>query len=445
MRVLLYLSFGVALLCLVVFADRKGKKHDHKDDHEKKGDDHDPDHHRDNKQRSLADKILSVDKRKVGNKKLAFGLFSKVAADRPNENVVISPVSISTSLAFPSLGADGTTKDQITKGITMSETPKTKINHGFQNLQTTLNDENRELHLHSGNRLFVSRALKIKENFLNKAKNFGSEVFTVNLEENEGAKKQINDYVEKNTNGKIVDVLSNADKDAANIFVNFIYVRGQWEKPFDEKFTKEEDFLVNKDLAAKVPFMSQTGFYKVAELDEATVVSVPYKGNASALFILPKEGKMKEVESRQEDILTKYRSHCHRESIQLSIPKFSIDSTIDPEKPLHKLGIKTAFTDAADYSGKVEKVHHRVQITVDEEGTEAAGTAVLKDIPTEAQRKAKINVDEKKTEATEVDLLEAVPMKPPPPIALNRPFLLSIFDEKNKNILFRGKVVNPEK
>lgn len=425
MRVLLYLGFSVALLWLVVFADHEGKKDDHNHDHEKKGDHHDHDHHHDNEHHSHANKIMSVSKIKGGNKNFAFDLFSKVVADHPEENVVFSPVSISLSLAFLSLGAEGTTNDQMVKGMgfNMSETPKKEMDDGFHSLQEMLNDNNRDLHLDSGIGLFVSQAWKIKDEFLNKAKNLGSEAFTVNFEENEEAKKQINDYVEKNTNGKIVDVLSTVNKDAALIFVNFIYFRGKWEKPFDEKFTKEGDFHVNKDLTVKVPFMSRTGFYKVAVLDEASVISVPYKGNASALFILPKEGKMKEVESHLEDVLRKYKSHCHSDLVDLSIPKFTVAGDVDLKQVLPKMGIVDLFSNSADLSGitgapdlKISQAVHKAKISVDEKGTEAAGATVM----------------------------EAVPMRLPLQISLSHPFSYLIYDHETRSVLFMGKVVNPK-
>ncbi|XP_077321258.1 alpha-1-antiproteinase-like [Lithobates pipiens] len=197
----------------------------------------------------------------------------------------------------------------------------------------------------------------------------------------------------------------------------------KWEKPFNEKFTTEGDFHINKNLTVKVPFMSKTGFYKGAVLDEATLVSVPYKGNASALFILPKEGKMKAVELHKADIVKKFKSHCHTDLVDLRIPKFTIAGEVDLKQVLPKMGIVEIFSNTADFSGitkdqslKISQAVHKVKINVDEMGTEAAGATVM----------------------------EAVPMRLPMQMNYDHPFLYSIYDHETKTILFLGKVVNPK-
>ncbi|CAI9609335.1 unnamed protein product [Staurois parvus] len=417
MRVLLYLGFSLLLLCLTVFADHEGKKHDHEDDHEKK-DDHDHKHH------DHAERILPIQKVQAGNKKFAFDLYGKVATDHPEKNIAMSPISISVAMVFLSLGAKDKTHDQIVEGIrfNISEISETEMNDGFHDLQEKLNADDREVHLNSGNGLFVSEVCKVNDDFLNKAKNLRSGVSTVNFEENEEVKKQINSYVEKNTNGKIVDVLSSVDKDAALVLVNFIYFNGTWEKPFDEKFTKEGDFHVNKDLTVKVPFMSQTGYYMTGALDEADIVSVPYKGNASMLFIQPKDGQMKGVESHLTDVLKKFQTRLYKDLVDLRIPKFDISGDIDLKQVLPKLGIVDMFSNEANLSG-------------------ITGTPNLK--ISQALHKAKINVHEKGTEAAGATVMEAIPMRLPTQITLNYPFVFIIFDHDLKTILFMGKVVNP--
>ncbi|XP_040188054.1 alpha-1-antiproteinase F-like isoform X1 [Rana temporaria] len=449
MRVLLFLGLSVALLYSMVFADHhegEGKKSGDKDDHENKGDHHHHHHgHRHHGHRHhgrhhgrhhhghhhrhhhRGNETLACHKLAISNSNFAFDLYRQVAADHPSENIVLSPVSISVALAFLSLGANGETHDQILKGIgfNTSETPKKDIHDGFHHLLEVFNDEDSEFQLDSGNGLFLSQKWKFLDAFLENAKNiYESEAFNVDFSNSEEAKKQINSYVEKETNGKIVDVLSSVDTDAAFVLVNFIYFRGQWENPFDGQFTQEGDFHVNKDKTVKVPFLSRTGYYKVASSDDATIVALPYKGNASALFILPNEGKLEEVEANWKGLVKKFKRSNSEDLVDLSIPKFDISGSFDLKELLPKFGIVDVFSDSADLSGitgapdlKVSKAVHKAKINVDEKGTEAAGATVL----------------------------EAVPMRLPLQITLNRPFLLSIYNHETRSILFMAKVVDPAK
>ncbi|XP_018414905.1 PREDICTED: alpha-1-antitrypsin-like [Nanorana parkeri] len=426
MKVLLYLGFSAALLCSMVYADHEGKKHDHKDEHDNKGDHQHHDHHHGppDKHHHHADKSLSCHKLADSNSKFAYDLYRQIAADHPEENVVLSPVCISTALAFMSLGTMGNTHDQIIEGIgfNISEIPEKEMQEGFHHLMEMLNDDDRELHLHSGNGLFVSQSWKILDEFLQSALKLKLEAFSINFEENEEAKKQTNSYVEKKTNGKIVDMMSSVNKDAVFVLASFIYFRAKWEKPFESQLTKENDFHVNKNLTVKVPFMSRTGNYKTAILDEATVVSVPYKGNASALFILPKEGKMKEVESNLRDTVKKYKKSSHMEFVDLRIPKFSVSGSLDLKELLPKFGIVDLFSNSADLSGitgapnlKISQARHNAKINVDEKGTEAAGATVM----------------------------EGIPMRLPLVVELDHPFTFVVYDHNTKTTLFMGKVVNP--
>ena len=71
-----------------------------------------------------------------------------------------------------------------------------------------------------------------------------------------------------------------------------------WENPFNRDNTKDADFFVDVQTTVKVPTMHRDGLFKTYyDQDLACeVVQLLYKGNASALFILPDPGKLKQVE-----------------------------------------------------------------------------------------------------------------------------------------------------
>ncbi|XP_068110831.1 alpha-1-antiproteinase-like [Hyperolius riggenbachi] len=443
MKALLYLGLSVALLYTLVFADSykgPGRSRSHKDDHEKKGGRPHHEHHRRHhdhhhgrhhgrhhrhRHHYYLNETSACHKIAPGNAKFAFEFFKELAADHPSENIVFSPVSISTALALLSLGAKTNTHNQIIEGIgfNTSETPEKDIKEGFHHLQHMLNDDESELSLESGNGLFISKTWTILDQFIEEAKNvYDSETFSVDFQDNEEAKKLINTYVEEKTGGMIPEVLSSVAKNAALVLVNFIYFKGNWESPFEEKWTEEDDFHVSDTETVKVPFMWKSDSFKMANLKDATVVSLPYTGNASALFILPSEGKLQEVEANLKDIVKKFRKVNWNENVDIFIPKFSVAGSLDLKDTLSKLGITDVFTEEADLSGitglpnlYISKAIHKAKITIDETGTEAAGSTVL----------------------------EAMAMSLPPTVRFNRPFIFTIYSHSTRSFLFLAKIANP--
>ncbi|XP_071972368.1 alpha-1-antitrypsin-like [Engystomops pustulosus] len=440
MRVFVF--FGVTLLFVLAFADHhKGHNKDNKDDHHDHKDDHDDHDHHDHKDEKSKtgehhDKMhhhhhnesLPCHKIAPYNSKFAFDLYRQVALDHPSENIVFSPVSISTAFAFLSLGAKAQTHKQIIEALSFntSEISEEDIHKGFHHLLHLLNDVDRELKLSGGNALFISKEHKILQTFLDEAKTrYHSEAFSTDFKNTEEAKKQINSYVEKNTQGKIADLLDSIDQDAIFVLINYIYFKAKWENPFNSEWTKEGDFHVNENTTVKASFMSRTGMYNVAFNDDATVISIPYKGGANALFILPNEGKLSEVENNfNTEKIKIWKKSMHKRLVDLLLPKFSISGTINLKETLTKMGLVDVFSNTADLSG----------ITGD------ADSKISKAI-----HKAAISVNEKGTEAAAVTALEIIPMMLPPRINFSRPFIISVYDHKSKSILFNGRIVNPQK
>lgn len=315
-----------------------------------------------------------------------------------------------------------------------------------------------DIQLPAGNAIFLHNLLTFLKNFQDDEQNdCHAKIMKVNFRSPKETEKKINEYVKNKTEGKIKDVLKDLSKDTKVVLINHAVFKGEWQEPFDPDNTKVEKFFVDEKTTVDVPLMHLTGrfnTYRDTDLP-CTVVELPYKDNVSMIIAMAEPGRIHEVEQgMSSETIQRWKTSTTETSIQLSIPKSSIDSTIDTENPLLKLGNKTVFTDSADFSGitnkiglKAGKVLHRVTITVDEKGTEAAEITVLEAVPrrlpTQVHHRAKRSVDEKRTEAAKDAVMEAVSMNLPIQINFNRPFLYSIYDEKR--ILFMGKLVNPKK
>uniref|UniRef100_A0A8D0LC34 Serpin domain-containing protein n=1 Tax=Sphenodon punctatus TaxID=8508 RepID=A0A8D0LC34_SPHPU len=358
-----------------------------------------------------ASKNMTCHKIAPSNANFAFRFYKQIAAEADAKNVFFSPVSISTAFAMLTLGAKSTTQSQIYEGLAfnLTEIEEQEIHEGFHHLIQMFSLSDSEILLNMGNALFIDEKLKLLPKFLDDIKSFyASEGFSSNFTDSAEAEKQINDYIKKKTKGEIVDLVKNLGPDTVMVLVNYILFKAYWEHPFNYENTREEDFFVD----GKTSHLS------------CSVVELPYKGSAKALFILPDEGKMKQVEDALStmEVFPKWKKSLRKRRISLYIPRFSISGTYDIKEIFQRMGVTEVFTDQADLSGitgspelKVSKAIHRAHLNVHENGTEAAATTVL-----------------------EISLYSV-----PPVIKLNRPFLFFIVEETTHSVLFMGKVVNP--
>ena len=109
----------------------------------------------------------------------------------------------------------------------------------------------------------------------------------------------------------------------------------------------------------------------------------------------------------------------------MRFPKAKLETSIVLNKTLNSMGIKTAFTSAADFKAIAEmgplvldQVKQKCFVEISEKGTEAAAVTVAQ------------------VKLTSVRPTSYVTM------TVNRPYLFFIVDTQNSNIMFAGRVMN---
>ncbi|NXT48538.1 A1AT protein, partial [Pluvianellus socialis] len=366
------------------------------------------------------------------NADFAFRFYKQVREEVGNKNIFFSPLSISTAFAMLSLGARSNTLNQLHKGLAfnLTEMEEQEIHEGFQRVLQLLNDPHREVQLSMGNALFIDDRLKLLQKFLDDVTNFYySEAISSNFQNSPEALKEINNYIETKTHGKIVGLLKSLDPETVMVLINYIFFKGYWEKPFNNLNTRDDDFLLDAKNSVKVKMMHQSKAFNIHRDEKMScwIVEIPYKGNAAALFVLPDEGTMKQVEDvLLKETVSNWMQSLKKRKIYLDLPKFSISGSYDVKSLFEKMGVTDMFSNQADLSGvaektllKVSKAIHKAVVDVSENGTEAAAVTVMEMVPMSAE------------------------IPPPPRIRFNKPFLMMIIDKTTHGILFMGKIVNP--
>ena len=132
-------------------------------------------------------------------------------------------------------------------------------------------------------------------------------------------------------------------------------------------------------------------------------MSLPYRGDASMLALVPDRGRFREFfeQSLDAELIDRIVGELTRYDLTLKMPKFECESEFKLAKTLEAMGMPNAVdtdprSSTADFSGMdgrsciardrpclaVDEVIHKAFVSVDEEGTEAAEvTAVLMVVP----------------------------------------------------------------
>jgi serpin B len=387
----------------------------------------------------------------------AANLYAKLAAEKGN--LFFSPFSIDVALAMTSAGARGKTYDEMAKVLDfplMTETEhdpyRTRLH---QNLGAFLKDLNAEkgadgkprgYQLSVANALWGQKGEPFLPEFLKVLKdNYGAGLSDVDFRSDvEGARKTINTWVEKETKDKIKDLLKPGILDprlTVLVLTNAIYFKGNWADQFKKEDTKDEPFHLAADQEVKAPLMHRTGQYGYFEEEMIQGLKLPYAGNELSMVILmPKkvswtfEGKTTDALSDLEKELTAakleaWTKKLRTQKVIVTIPKFKTTAEFELSATLSAMGMKEAFTMAADFSGMngkkdlfISAVVHKAFVDVNEEGTEAAAaTAVI------------------------MGRGAAVAAPPPAVFKADHPFLFLIRHEKSGAILFMGRIVDPTK
>uniref|UniRef100_A0A8C2R1Z5 Serpin family A member 12 n=1 Tax=Capra hircus TaxID=9925 RepID=A0A8C2R1Z5_CAPHI len=242
----------------------------------------------------------------------ALRLYKQLAAETPG-NIFFSPVSLSSTLALLSLGAQADTRTQILEGLgfNLTETPEADIHRGFQSLIHTLDLPSPKLELKLGNSLFLDMQLKPQQHILDNIRElYGVFAFSANFTNSDATRKQINGYVSRQTYGQVVDCLEEFTQDTLMVLLNYMFFKAKWKHPFNRYQTqKQESFFVDGRTSLRIPMMHQKEMHRFLYDQEVacTVLQLEYSGNAQALLILPDPGKMAQVEAAlQPETLKKW-------------------------------------------------------------------------------------------------------------------------------------------
>ena len=334
-----------------------------------------------------------------------------------DKNYVISPYSAGVALSMLAEGAEGQTRVEFDDALN---------NCMFRAIDLGGNDT---VVVKSANSLWLDDNFSVRNRYVGLLqKDFDAFVDVLSFSD-PATVKAINNWCSENTNGKIDNIIDKLRPDMVMVLANALYFNAPWVKAFAPEATKEAVF---HGLAGdtKVQMMNTKSTFRYAEYMGCQMVELPYEGGRYAMYVVlpPRNWDANSIIPHiGESVYDAAMNMLSDREVVLRMPKVKLETSLILNEAIQKMGVKAAFTSAADFKGisamgplVLDQVKQKCYIDIAEKGTEAAAVTVAQIRLTAARPGAQTS---------------AV-------MTVDRPYLFFIADHETSNILFAGKVVN---
>lgn len=351
-----------------------------------------------------------------------------------DENRVWSPVNGYISLAMLAETTGGNTQKQIldTLGADSLDALRSQVSAMWESVYT---DDGKEI-CTLANSLWLDDSISYHQEAMDQlAYHHYASVYQGDLSSKK-ATDDLQNWLNQQTGGhlkKSADTLALPPQTLLAL-ASTVHLKSQWADDFSASNNKRATFHAPEgDISCT--FMNKKEYQAWYSWgDSFGAVSLLLKNGCRMWFILPDEGKAPDdvlKEGQYLEIITK-ETHDEKEEnskymkVNLSIPKFDVNSSCNLKEGLQQLGITDAFDpQAADFS-----------------------TAISSQVPVwveSAQQAARVTIDEDGVTASSYIVIPGAGAMPPPDevidFILDKPFLFAI---TKKNIpLFTGVVNHP--
>ncbi|WP_245617498.1 serpin family protein [Amycolatopsis taiwanensis] len=359
--------------------------------------------------------------------RFCFALHRIVAGDGGDS--CFSPYSVASALGLTAQAARGETADELVRLLTGGDPDIAKQAELLRVAATLPEQSGREAPvLEVANTLWAAEELELEQDFVGELAAWprGEVKPAPFATDPERARRVINAEVAGTTHDLIPQLLppGAVHRDTLASLVNALYLKSSWVHPF--RRTEEADFH-SPSGTRRVPMMRQAELHGYAAANGWQLVELGAVGRVSAIILLPDQSLVEQESSLDESAFANLLSRKATRQVQLSMPKFRVDTRSTLGELLPALGVRTMFDrDAADFTRLtpvrpvwVDNVVHQAVLRLDEEGLEgAAATAVT---------------------MRTLSMITAEPVE----VVVDRPFLLLVRHAEAGVVYFFARVVEP--
>jgi len=363
------------------------------------------------------------------DQQFAFELLGKVNALSEEDNLMISPLSVSYALGMTMNGAAGTTLDAFYDVLHFGDLTNAEVNESYKDLMDQLVHLDDKVEFSIANSIWYKLGYHVLDEFITTNQTY----FDAAVRELDFSDPQavdiINGWIEDKTNDKIRDMLDYIPSNAVMYLINAIYFNATWKYEFDKSQTAEGSFYLDGGGSHPADFMKVKGLFNYTVTEDFSAVEMPYGDSTFSMVVMLPSG-----ESTTDDLISQmdlsywntWYENATVRNVQIELPKFKYGFKSLLNDPLIDLGLEIAFSDGADFSRitsgadlYISRVIHQTFIDVQEEGTEAAAATI-------------VEIRETSAGGDSTPIFRA-----------DKPFLYIIKENSTGAILFMGKVGKP--
>lgn len=364
------------------------------------------------------------------------------------DNLVVSPYNAVAAISMAAKGSSGKTRDELAKALFgVSGKGLDKAAAEYNELNTQVLDANKgKVELTTANGIWVNKDLvELKTDFADDMKKtYGAEISSETF--SKATVDKINKWASDNTKGLIPSVLDELKKDDAAILASALYFKGQWTHKFDKKLTEDKSYKQDNAAVSKTPTMHQDfgrrddytihlgqGYDAIAlNYGEKDAQNGKYP-SMRIVLVRPTDDNVSARDWLASQANGKIPAWLDASAFEtatgsVELPHLDIKQTFDLIPAMQDMGVKTAFTGAADFSKmakegqfQIGKISHDTVFKTDEEGSEAAAVTVVGMKRTSAMPRPVPNLD----------------------IKFDRSFAFALQDIETGAVLFVGAINKP--
>lgn len=334
------------------------------------------------------------------------------------ENLVLSPYCAMAALSLTANGAQGETLAQMEAVLGL---PIDALNEAFRSAQMGQEAV-------SANSVWIHETplLSVKEPFLQAAtENYDAQTYRAAFDAQTVA--DINAWVAEHTDGRITQMLDGIPDNTMLFLLNALTFNAHWAKEYSARDCKEGDFFAADGSVQTAQYLCGKEAYY---LDDGMATGF-LKGYAGGRYrfaaLLPNEGVSMQdyLAALTGESLLRTVQSAEQTPVAVQLPKLQVQSEKELNEVLSAMGMPLAFdcenadlTGIAEIGGSrlyVSSVLQKTSLTVDEAGTQASA-------------------------ATQVTVQVRSAARSARSVALNRPFVMAIYDSETQTFLFLGVI-----
>ena len=349
---------------------------------------------------------------------------------RKKENMVYSPMSLEYALGILALTAKGGELEKISSYLGV------RADQVEQHLMEILEDFEKidaEGRVKIANLVMLKKSLEPNEERLKQiSENLGVNFQRVNfVENNEMVLSDLNGWINKNTFGKINNLISRLDPTSIFVIANALYFKMDWVESFKDTSFEMHPFFKTGSSKIDVEMMTDEKHYEYADFEEGQAVSLPFKtGRFSMWLIKPKKDLDTLIRRMKADSFSKILEKKYYQKVSLKVPRFRIENKLNMINDLKELGLES-LTVSPNYNlGEFFKNKEDIIIASVIQGNF-------------------FDFNERGVEAASATVIGGVAGGPPPsdkPIELifDKPFFFAVYHKDSGRFMFMGSVYEPK-